>query len=291
MDIIKFLKILLNAFSREKLKFLFLTFVIFSIFFFGTKGFNGEAYKGRFTVDIGSYYSLRDSIPTKNLIESTDDLFLFLNSYQFFLQFNDKQYRSCPISKAARVDKNYKVYKKGTHVEIIIRSTSQEKVEKCLLFIKNIIFERHNSIKSNYERLINLQIDAISEESLKIKKLLDNNSEDENIKFTPEIELPNDLSFVDNFILEMEKRKRASNLLSTKYMVDVNELRSLSPWKINLRMFTESFQKTELFDYRVYPIDSRYYSNPFISSIILFILSLSLFLVFIFIRYKKKLNI
>ena len=263
----------------------------FQYFFFGTKGFNGEAYKGRFTVDIGSYYSLRDSMPTKNLIESTDDLFLFLNSYQFFLQFNDKQYRSCPISKAAMADKNFKVYKKGLHIEIIVRSTSQEKVEKCLLFIKNIIFERHNTIRSNYEKLINLQMQGILEESLMIKKLLDKNYKDQSIKFTPEIKLPNDLSFVENFMLEMEKRKEVTNLLSNRFMVDINELKSLSPWKTNLRMFTESFQKTEIFDHRVYPINSRYYSDPFISSIMLFILSLSLFLVFIFIRYKKKLKI
>jgi hypothetical protein len=228
-------------------------------------------------------------VPHKNLIETTNDLFLFLNSYQFFLQFNDKQYRGCPISKAARGDKNYKVYEKNLHVEIIIRSTSKANVEKCLSFIENIIFERHDQIKSNYESLINMQMDAILEESSMMQKLLDESTNHDD-EFISDLEIPNDLTFGENFIVELEKRREINNMLSTRFMVDMNELKSLSPWKTNLRMFTETFQKTEIFDYRVYQIGSLHYSNPVLSSIILFILSLSLFLVFIFIRYKKKLN-
>ena len=154
-----------------------------------------------------------------------------------------------------------------------------------------MIYERHDQIKSNYEKLINLQMEAIFEESAKMQKLFDKNK-DKNIGFESdlEIEIPKDLTFGENFMLELEKRKVRNNILSNKFMVEMNELRSLSPWMTNLRMFNESFQKTDIFDRRIYPESSKYYSNPFISSIILFILSLSLFLVFIFIRYKKKLN-
>lgn len=288
MTIIKFLTKLLDLCFKEKLKFLFLIVFTFSTFFLGPQRHEGEAYKGRFTVDIGSYYSLKDFRPFKNLIETPRDLHFFLNSHQFFLQFNDKKYIDCPISKADRSEKNYKTYEKGLFVEIVVRLKSKSNVENCLVAIKEIIFERHNSIRLNYEKLIKMQMNAILEESLIMQGLLE--KKDELISTNNNVILPEDLSFGEKFLIETEKRREVMSLLSNEFMIEMNELRSLSPWKINLLMFSESFQETELFDYRIYQEKSMYYSNVFLSSIILLILSFSIFLVFILIRYKKKLN-
>ena len=287
MTIIKFLTKLLDAFFKEKFKFLFLLVFTFLTFFIGTQRYEGEAYKGRFTVDIGSYYSLKDFRPYKNLLEKPRDLNLFLNSHQFFLQFSDKKYKNCPISKIDRSDKNYKAFEKGLFVEIIVRLSSKTDVENCLVAIKDIIFERHNSIRFNYEKLIKMQMNAILEETIIMQGLLEKNKE---LVSNNNLITSDDLSFGENLLIETEKRREVMSLLSNEFMVEMNELRSLSPWKTNLLMFSESFQKTELFDYRIYQEKSMYYSNILLSSIILILLSSSIFLVFILIRYKKKLN-
>ena len=288
MTTMKFLKNLLNVCNKEKLKFLLLILFIFSTFFLGTKRYEGEAYKGRFTIDIGSYYSLKDFMPYKNLLETTRDLNLFLNSHQFYLQFNDKKFKDCPISKADRSDKNYKAYEKGLFIEVIVRLPSKSSVENCLAVIKQIVFDRHDSIKFNYEKLIKLQMNAILEETVVMQKFLKKKNK-EMINFNTIV--PSDeLSFGENLLIEMEKRKEIMNLLSNEFMVEMNELRSLSPWKTNLLMFSESFQKTEIFDYRVYEEKSVYYANSYLASIILFLLSFGIFLLFILIRYKKKLD-
>ena len=250
MNDIKYIRTLLKILFKEKyILLLILSIVSFLYFVLGDK-FTGSAVKGRFTIDIGSYY-LADQEQGMILtpIEKPEYLVAYLKSYEFFYLTNKKK---CLITLNDLHKRNYSIIQKDFFVDIILRFNETDKVLTCLKAMKENISNRHKIRFDNYVGELDAQIENL-------KQFFEENRDD----------LPTE-----------ELKQYSIARLQAQLMPIVMYRDSL----------IRTYKQTKFVNERSYEVKSSYYSSKIIGSAICLVLSLSLFLVYIFIKHQKKLK-
>ena len=235
-----------------KEKYIFILIFILIYFAFNAVGekFSGQASKGRFSIDIGTYLVVdRQKGMMVNKIEKKDTLAGYLKSYEFFSTINKEK---CSLTSFDLSKRNFIVRNNDYYVDIILRFNDKKRISNCLEAIEKNIISRHNFLYKSYIEFLDFKI--------------------ENLRAIYK-------EYSDN--LETYRLKQSSIFeLQTK----------LTPLLMQRSSFIETYEGTRIINKREYDEKSIYYASPIVGVFISFLMSILLFIIYFFIKYQKLLK-
>ena len=176
----------------------------------------------------------------------------YLISYLKSYEFFSSLNKKCTLKADDMPQRNYVVRKSELYVDVILRFSEREKILLCLEAIEDNINKRHEERFQRYTDIINYQIKSLRE-------IFKKNYE----------ELPS------------EKLRQSSIM---------NLQEAITPLILQRNSVIQTFEPTLFLNQRTYQEKSVYYSSTLIGVLISIIMTISIFLVYIFIKYSKKLN-
>lgn len=174
-----------------------------------------------------------------------------LISYLKSFEFFSSINKNCTLSLDDLAQRNYVVRKNEFYVDVILRFSERKKILTCLDAITENVSARHEELFKKYIDTINYQIDNL-------RDLFKRN------------------------MLELSDENRQD------YMMDLQRI--LTPMILNRNTLLQTVTSTKFLNQRTYNEESVYYSSSLVGLVISIIMSLSIFLIYIFIKHSKKLN-
>ena len=174
-----------------------------------------------------------------------------LISYLKSFEFFSSINKNCTLSVDDLAQRNYVVRKNEFYVDVILRFSERKKILTCLDAIRENVHARHEALFKTYIDTINYQIDNLR------------------IIFKKNMSELSDL-YRQNSILNLQN--------------------TLTPMILNRNTLLQSITSTKFLNQRTYSEESVYYSNSLVGLVISIIMSLSIFIIYIFIKHSKKLN-
>ncbi|MDC3157964.1 hypothetical protein OA544_02635 [Candidatus Pelagibacter sp.] len=245
-----YLKKFIKILYIEKYIFLVIAVVVYSSYTLISERFDGSAVKGRFIVNIGKYHTI-DFKKGFQLTPIEEPNKLF--SYlESYEFFESIDQKKCKIDMVDISRRNYIVRLNDIYVEIILRFNDRKHVLNCLDIIRKKIEERHVALFKNYIDTINFQIETL-------KSILKTN----------QTELPTE-RLQNSSLMEMQQ--------------------NITPLILHRNSLLKTYRSTSFLNQRTYPVQSVYYGNVKIGIILCSLISVSLFIVYIFIKHRKQLD-